>query len=134
MTTNRVHYVLLAAAAILLLLGLAHQHAQVRETIKQAWGSDSSDAAADASSPEKASPQPPPPTDPSLVSNTEKLPTFHEIALKYGTDKVTDHQYWFMYDKYFPALRNQRVKMLEIGLGCDMVCLSIAGIGFCIVL
>jgi hypothetical protein len=26
-----------------------------------------------------------------------------------------------MYDKYFPAIRNRKIKMLEIGLGCDMV-------------
>lgn len=40
--------------------------------------------------------------------------------MKFGTDKVTTHQYWFMYDKHFPAIRERRVKMLEIGLGCDM--------------
>lgn len=48
-------------------------------------------------------------------------PSFHEIALKHGTDKVTDHQYHYMYDKYLPAIRNEKIKMLEIGLGCDMV-------------
>ena len=48
-------------------------------------------------------------------------PTFHEIALKYGTDKVASHHYWFMYDKYLPSFREQKIKMLEIGLGCDMV-------------
>lgn len=26
-----------------------------------------------------------------------------------------------MYDKHFPAIRQQKLKMLEIGLGCDMV-------------
>lgn len=26
-----------------------------------------------------------------------------------------------MYDKYFPAIRDKKLKMLEIGLGCNMV-------------
>jgi len=47
-------------------------------------------------------------------------PTFFDIALKHGTDKVTTHNYQQMYDKYFPVLRDRPVKMLEIGLGCDM--------------
>lgn len=47
--------------------------------------------------------------------------TFYEIAKEKGTDKVTAHSYHNMYEKYFPAIRNKRIKMLEIGLGCDMV-------------
>lgn len=47
--------------------------------------------------------------------------TFYEIAKEKGTDKVTDHSYQHVYDKYLPAIRNKRIKMLEIGLGCDMV-------------
>ncbi|UKZ73869.1 hypothetical protein TrVFT333_001523 [Trichoderma virens FT-333] len=45
---------------------------------------------------------------------------FLDIALKYGTDKVTKHQYHFMYGKYLQPLRSERVKVLEIGLGCDV--------------
>lgn len=47
-------------------------------------------------------------------------PSFYEIAIKTGTDKVTDHSYHHMYQKYLPAIRNRKIKMLEIGLGCDM--------------
>lgn len=46
-----------------------------------------------------------------------------EIASKHGTDKV-DHGYQYMYEKYLPVYRNKHVKMLEIGLGCNMVSLS----------
>ena len=56
----------------------------------------------------------------SLTKIRPGRPSFQEIALKYGTDKVTTHRYYFMYEKYFPAIREQHVKMLEIGLGCDM--------------
>ncbi|KIM98372.1 hypothetical protein OIDMADRAFT_167198 [Oidiodendron maius Zn] len=45
---------------------------------------------------------------------------FLEIALKHGTDKVTKHQFHFMYGKYLESLRGTRVKLLEIGLGCDV--------------
>ncbi|KAG4424211.1 hypothetical protein IFR04_002615 [Cadophora malorum] len=47
-------------------------------------------------------------------------PSFLDIALKHGTDKVTTHHYNYMYDKYLEPLRDQRIKVLEIGLGCNM--------------
>jgi len=48
-------------------------------------------------------------------------PTFKEVGTTYGTDKVSTHSYYTLYDKYLPILRAQKkVKMLEIGLGCDM--------------
>lgn len=56
------------------------------------------------------------------ISKYTRQPTFFEVATKHGTDKVTTHEYQYMYDKYLPAVRNQKkLKMLEIGLGCDMV-------------
>lgn len=93
MLSQRFHYVLLAAAAILLIIAFGHQSDTVRETVGQAWKAGSGASSG----------------------------TFHEIALKHGTDKVTTHQYWWMYDRHFPAIRNKKIKMLEIGLGCDMV-------------
>lgn len=46
---------------------------------------------------------------------------FEEVALKYGTDKVTSHKYQFMYDKYLRDFHGKPIKLLEIGLGCNMV-------------
>ena len=46
--------------------------------------------------------------------------SFHEIALKHGTDKVNVHSYHNAYTKYLTAIRSEKIKMLEIGLGCDM--------------
>lgn len=51
----------------------------------------------------------------------DNLPSFYEVARTHGTDKVTAHHYEQMYERYLPALRHKRIKMLEIGLGCDMV-------------
>ncbi|PTB65919.1 hypothetical protein BBK36DRAFT_1120596 [Trichoderma citrinoviride] len=45
---------------------------------------------------------------------------FEQTAQKYGTDKVTTHKYQFMYDKYLSGSRDEEVKVLEIGLGCNM--------------
>ena len=42
------------------------------------------------------------------------------IAEQPVTDKVTTHTYKFMYDKYLGMRRMQRLKLLEIGLGCAM--------------
>ncbi|KAG8157639.1 hypothetical protein KVR01_012681 [Diaporthe batatas] len=47
-------------------------------------------------------------------------PSFFEIAMAQGTDKVDPHHYEDMYEVYFPPLRHKKLKMLEIGLGCDM--------------
>jgi spermidine synthase len=43
-------------------------------------------------------------------------------SMEVVTDKVTTHQYDGMYSKYFEMQhhRNQKLKVLEIGLGCDM--------------
>ena len=46
--------------------------------------------------------------------------TFFELATEIGTDKVTDHSYQHAYEFYLPSLRHKPVKMLEIGLGCNM--------------
>ena len=53
-------------------------------------------------------------------SNTASRPSFYDIALSYGTDKVTAHHYHHMYQKYLSPYRDRHLKMLEIGLGCDM--------------
>lgn len=45
---------------------------------------------------------------------------FYEVAKQHGTDKVNDHRYHVMYSKYFPQIRCEPIRLLEIGLGCDM--------------
>jgi hypothetical protein len=73
------------------------------------------------------------------VAIPEPEPTrlsFLEIATKYGTDKVTTHHYNYsefralptffnltnstVYEKYLEPIRDKPLKMLEIGLGCNM--------------
>ena len=56
-----------------------------------------------------------------VLSMGDEQPSFEQIALKYGTDKVTSHSYQHMYDKYLAPVRASPLKMLEIGLGCNMV-------------
>ncbi|KAL2067581.1 hypothetical protein VTL71DRAFT_2006 [Oculimacula yallundae] len=46
--------------------------------------------------------------------------SFLEIATKHGTDKVNPHHYNYMYEKHLNPLRDRPLKMLEIGLGCNM--------------
>ena len=36
------------------------------------------------------------------------------------TDKVKTHEYHIVYEKYLQPLRHSPVRLLEIGLGCDM--------------
>lgn len=64
--------------------------------------------------------------------HVDDRPTFYEVATAQGTDKVpgnhkNKHQYQWMYDKVLPAFRDKNPKMLEIGLGCDMVSQRAAG-------
>ncbi|CAG8972746.1 hypothetical protein HYALB_00006837 [Hymenoscyphus albidus] len=53
-------------------------------------------------------------------SEKKGRPSFTEIAMKWGTDKVTGHNYHYMYEKYMEPIRDRKIKMLEIGLGCNM--------------
>jgi len=105
---TRFHYFLLGAALFLIVLAIMHQRGDV-EGLRWPSAGSAVDAGKSQTGSESQVQQPPP-----------SRPSFHEIALKYGTDKVTTHHYWFMYDKYLPIVREKRVKMLEIGLGCDM--------------
>lgn len=47
---------------------------------------------------------------------------FYHLARKSGTDKVTAHHYEHLYSKHFEmsGKRFLPLKVLEIGLGCDM--------------
>jgi hypothetical protein len=94
---------------------------------------------------EKATPSPTGTPDKLLVDGSTEIlepepeptrPSFLEIATKWGTDKVTTHHYnhsesfhhsmvlkptnFTVYEKYLEPIRDQPLKMLEIGLGCDM--------------
>ncbi|KAH7028054.1 uncharacterized protein B0I36DRAFT_146617 [Microdochium trichocladiopsis] len=91
-SSARVPLLIFLAAALLLIFGALHQTGAVPESVKTAW-----------------------------VTKFARQPSFLEIATKHGTDKVTDHQYQYMYEKHLSPIRNQKkLKMLEIGLGCNM--------------
>jgi hypothetical protein len=46
---------------------------------------------------------------------------FYSIAKRIGTDKAGPiHSYYHAYDKYLNPLRFKPIKMLEVGLGCNM--------------
>ncbi|KAL3423527.1 hard-surface induced protein [Phlyctema vagabunda] len=47
-------------------------------------------------------------------------PSFYDVASREGTDKVTSHHYQYMYESRLSPMRDQRIKFLEIGLGCSM--------------
>lgn len=46
--------------------------------------------------------------------------SFIAVASAVGTDKVTTHDYHHLYSKYLDSIRNDQLRLLEIGLGCDM--------------
>ena len=53
-------------------------------------------------------------------ANISGQPSFFDIGIKYRTDKVTDHHYETMYEKYLRKYIGSKVSLLEIGLGCGM--------------
>lgn len=55
---------------------------------------------------------------PSEKHQKNNLPSFTELALRAGTDKVTTHKYQHVYERYFHNRRNEPMNVLEIGLGC----------------
>ncbi|RYE27296.1 MAG: class I SAM-dependent methyltransferase [Sphingobacteriaceae bacterium] len=62
------------------------------------------------------------PQDVNKSSGTDGCPymDFYTVGMKYGTDKVDGHLYHHMYSKYFEKTRCDKIKLVEIGLGCDM--------------
>lgn len=62
-------------------------------------------------------------TLPSVFYSHPNDSAFYRIAHKAGTDKQLDHNYDVLYSKYFEVdnRRMMSLKVLEIGLGCDMV-------------
>jgi hypothetical protein len=54
------------------------------------------------------------------VPSAKDEDSFYVMAQKAGTDKVIDHQYQHAYETYLPKYRHKPIKMLEIGLGCEM--------------
>ena len=56
-------------------------------------------------------------------SYTPPSETWLQITQRVGpptTDKITDHAYNRMYDRFLNPIQHKDLKMLEIGLGCDM--------------
>ena len=53
--------------------------------------------------------------DPFLLSRI-----FSMRSTTHGSDKSSSHRYQFLYAKYLLPLRHQKIKLLEIGLGCGM--------------
>lgn len=43
------------------------------------------------------------------------------IGMKYRTDKIYNHHYETLYEKYLSRYRDTTVRLLEIGLGCGMI-------------
>lgn len=58
-------------------------------------------------------------TKPPPIAAAPNRPTFYEIAIEKGTDKVTTHAYQDIYARHLPAQRSANVKLLELGnRGC----------------
>lgn len=59
-----------------------------------------------------------------LVMNRQSpkpMKRWYDVAIQTSTDKVRKHAYDVAYDKYLPQyLQQGRIKLLEIGLGCNM--------------
>eukprot|EP00760_Papus_ankaliazontas_P002361 PhM_4_TR10962/c1_g2_i1/m.85518 len=72
------------------------------------------------------SPPPPPPGLNSVVTaDTNQISWArggHFMRYSHMQDKVTNHKYQYLYAKYLDPVRasGQHIKMLEIGIGCDM--------------
>jgi hypothetical protein len=53
------------------------------------------------------------------IIRQEWIEEFQRIGFKYGTDKI-NHKYHNFYGLFLGSLRNHALKMVEIGLGCNM--------------
>jgi len=52
-----------------------------------------------------------------FIFGGNNMSILNEIAIKYGTDKSSEiHNYCVKYEKYLPFQRNEKIKILEIGV------------------
>ena len=65
---------------------------------------------------------PNPITDDEYVSvvTSSMDPAFYKYATEVNTDKTWDHSYQYIYSKYLANVRREPMRLLEIGLGCNM--------------
>ena len=54
------------------------------------------------------------------LKHSTRLSNFYRLAQIIGTDKVTAHQYQHLYEKYLEPIKDKPLRLLEVGLGCDM--------------
>ncbi|KAI1839394.1 hypothetical protein JX266_014395, partial [Neoarthrinium moseri] len=121
MIAQHAHYVLLAVmAAILLLLALASHHGHAKNIIQGTWAVKHPLVSTPGSGSESSSLKgiPSGPTEPSDGSSNCALTL--ETGKKCVMDKAVGHKYRFIYEKYMPVSHNRKVKLLEVGLDCDM--------------
>lgn len=55
------------------------------------------------------------------LNKTLNRSSLYDIGMKYNTDKVYNHHYEILYEKYLTNYRNTPIRLLEIGLGCGML-------------
>ncbi|EMD00584.1 hypothetical protein BAUCODRAFT_175520 [Baudoinia panamericana UAMH 10762] len=105
---NRAPYILATIGLLLFVATFLHEN----DSVSYAWRGTIDSVGKDGSYT--------PPASSTASARKDNRPSFYEVALSYGTDKVTTHKYHHMYEKYLASLRDRPLKMLEIGLGCDM--------------
>ena len=54
------------------------------------------------------------------ASASTRHSNFYQLAQSIGTDKVIAHQYQHLYEKYLEPIKHKPLRLLEVGLGCDM--------------
>ena len=66
-----------------------------------------------------APPPPPPPIEIDLQTIiNENIEVFKIMGNKYGTDKISIHNYQYLYGTHIGKFRHKEINFLEIGLGC----------------
>lgn len=82
--------------------------------------SQSDDAPFDAALPQDETPTPSSDASLDVEVETKHLPSFYDVAMDKGSNKVMMHSYQGTYERHLPArARGRKIKLLEIGLGCD---------------
>ncbi|KAM4058029.1 methyltransferase [Hirsutella rhossiliensis] len=124
MKQNRILIPLFCAAAAFFTLALVHQLGRETELLQQHIKPGTylqvSGPSPRNSKLTRVRPLPRPVHSNASRDTNQQSASFEQVALKHGTDKVTTHSYQHMYEKYLLPLRSLPLKMLEIGLGCNM--------------
>ncbi|KAI1839925.1 hypothetical protein JX266_013873 [Neoarthrinium moseri] len=120
MFAQHLRYALLVSIAILLLLLVPPRFDHLRDSIQETWVVKPGLASTLGPDAESSWLENIRVDHTELSDGSPALTTSHQTGTKHSIGKIAGQRFRIMADEHVPAASNEKIKMLEIGLGCDL--------------